>query len=126
MFNFARAVWSGDQTAFLIYAQKTEYLPMQFYSAFRFPSILATFVFIMKKYELLRINKGLLKVMSYNDIKVSDVSFIEIYDDFVDLRKELKFSATITELSIKYHKSERTISRMIAKLQEEATLECHF
>ena len=72
----------------------------------------------MKKYELLRINKDLLKVMSDNDIKVSDVSFIEVYDDFVEKRKTLKFSATITELAEKYNKSERTISRMMAKLQE--------
>ena len=73
----------------------------------------------MKKYELLRINKDLLKVMSDNDIKVTDVSFIEVYDDFVEKRKTLKFSATITELAEKYNKSERTISRMMAKLQED-------
>lgn len=76
----------------------------------------------MKKYELLKINKDLLKVMSDNDIKVSDVSFIEIYDDFVEKRKTLKFSATIMELSEKYNKSERTISRMMAKLQEDLTI----
>ena len=78
----------------------------------------------MKKYELLRINKDLLKVMSDNDIKVSDVSFIEIYDDFVELRKSLKFSAAITELSEKYNKGERTISRMMAKLQEDLIIWC--
>ena len=73
----------------------------------------------MKKYELIKINKDLLKVMSDNDIKVSDVSFIEVYDDFVEKRKTLKFSAAIMELAEKYNKSERTISRMMAKLQED-------
>ena len=72
----------------------------------------------MKKYELIKINKDLLKVMSDNDIKVTDASFIEVYDDFVEMRKTLKFSVTITELAEKYNKSERTISRMMAKLQE--------
>ena len=56
--------------------------------------------------------------MSDNDIKVTDASFIEVYDDFVEMRKTLKFSVTITELAEKYNKSERTISRMMAKLQE--------
>ena len=73
----------------------------------------------MKKKKLIKINKDLLKVMSDNDIKVSDVSFIEVYDDFVEMRKTLKFSVTITELAEKYNKSERTISRMMAKLQED-------
>lgn len=57
--------------------------------------------------------------MSDNDIKVSDASFIEIYDEFVEKRKTMKFSAAITELSEKYGKSERTISRMMSKLQED-------
>ena len=56
--------------------------------------------------------------MSGNDIKVSDVSFIEIYDDFVKMRNTLKFSAAIMELAEKYNKSEITISRMMTKLQE--------
>ena len=76
----------------------------------------------MKKYELLKINKDLLKVMSNNGIKVIDASFIEVYDDFVEMRKTLKFSDTITELAEKYNKSERTISRMMVKLQEYLTI----
>lgn len=57
--------------------------------------------------------------MQTNDIKVSDVSYIEVYDDFIELRKSFKFSAVITELATKYNKSERTISRMLARLQED-------
>lgn len=73
----------------------------------------------MNKVDLLRINQSLLKVMSANGIKTSDVLFIEVYDDFIEKRKTMKFSAVITELSEKYHKSERTISRMMTKLQED-------
>ena len=61
----------------------------------------------------------MLKIMAKNDIKTTDVSYIEVYDDFVELRKNLKFSAAITELAEKYNKSERTISRMLSRLQEE-------
>jgi dimeric dUTPase (all-alpha-NTP-PPase superfamily) len=60
----------------------------------------------------------MLKIMAKNDIKTTDVSYIEVYDDFIELRKNLKFSAVITELSEKYNKGERTISRMMVKLQE--------
>ena len=61
----------------------------------------------------------MLKIMAENDIKTTDVSYIEVYDDFIELRKSLKFSAVITELSEKYNKSERTISRMLSRLQGE-------
>ena len=67
----------------------------------------------------MRISSSLLKVMYANDIKTSDVLYVEVYDDFIELRKSFKFSAVITELAMKYNKSERTISRMIARLQEE-------
>lgn len=54
----------------------------------------------MKKYELIKINKDLQKVMSDNDIKVSDVSFIEVYDDFVEKSNILKFSVAIIEIFV--------------------------
>lgn len=73
----------------------------------------------MTRIELVRISSSLLKVMYANDIKTSDVLYVEVYDDFIELRKSFKFSAVITELAMKYNKSERTISRMIARLQEE-------
>lgn len=76
----------------------------------------------MKCIDLIRINSSMLKVMAKNDIKTVDVSYIEVYDDFIELRKHLKFSAAIMELAEKYSKSERTISRMIAKLQEDVIL----
>ena len=41
----------------------------------------------------------MLKIMAENDIKTTDVSYIEVYDDFVELRKSLKFSAVITKLA---------------------------
>ena len=59
----------------------------------------------------------MLKIMA-KMIKTTDVLYIGVYDDFIELRKSLKFSVVIMELAEKYNKSERTISRMIAKLQE--------
>lgn len=76
----------------------------------------------MKKIELLKSNRSLLEIMSRNAMKATDVEFVDVYDDFIELRKGMKFSAVITELSIKYSKSERTISRMIAKLQEDTII----
>jgi len=79
----------------------------------------ATFIVIMKRIELIKMNSSMLKIMAKNDIKTTNVSYIEVYDDFIELRKSLKFSAAITELSEKYNKSERTISRMLSRLQGE-------
>lgn len=73
----------------------------------------------MKRIDLVKMNSSMLKIMAENDIKTTDVSYIEVYDDFIELRKSLKFSAVITELSEKYNKSERTISRMLSRLQGE-------
>lgn len=64
----------------------------------------------------------MLKIMAENDIKTTDVSYIEVYDDFIELRKSLKFSAVIAELSEKYNKSERTINCMLSRLQGEVIL----
>ena len=79
-------------------------------------------MYIMTKVELLRMNRSLIELMSANGIKTSDISFIDIYDDFIEKRKIMKFSAAIMELSFKYGKSERTISRMMSKLQEDVRM----
>ena len=58
----------------------------------------------MKKVELLKIGTNLLKIMSDNDIKASDVPFIAIYEEFQQKRQTLKYSAVISELAEKYKK----------------------
>lgn len=50
-------------------------------------------MYIMTKVELLRMNRSLIELMSANGIKTSDISFIDIYDDFIEKRKIMKFSA---------------------------------
>lgn len=76
----------------------------------------------MTKYDLLKINSSLIKIMSHNDIKTIDVSFIEIYEGYIEKRKHMKYSAAIAELAQEFSKSERTISRIIAQLQEDMKL----
>ena len=73
----------------------------------------------MKLVDLIRMHRNLLKMMHDNDIKTSDVCFIDVYDDFLELRKTEKYSVAIMELANKYNLSERTISRAISKLQKE-------
>lgn len=72
----------------------------------------------MNVYDLLKIHRSLLKMMHDKDIKASDVCFIDVYEDFIEMRKTEKYSVTIAELSEKYGLSERTISRAMAKLQK--------
>ena len=73
----------------------------------------------MTRADLVRMNKSLLKVMSDCGIKVSDVLLIDMYDDFIKLRKTNKFSVVISTLAEKYKLGERTVSRAVARLQKE-------
>ena len=40
----------------------------------------------------------MLKIMAKNDIKTTDASYIEVYDDFVEKRNTLKFSAIFMKI----------------------------
>lgn len=74
----------------------------------------------MKVIDLLFLGRNLLKIMSKNDIKASDEFFVDIYDEFQQMRENgEKFSVAVMVLSMKYGVSERTISRAIKRLSKD-------
>lgn len=74
----------------------------------------------MKVIDLLFLGRNLLKIMSKNDIKASDEFFVDIYDEFQQMRENGdKFSVAVMVLSMKYGVSERTISRAIKRLSKD-------
>lgn len=74
----------------------------------------------MKVIDLLFLGGNLLKVMSKNDIRVSDEMYVDMYREFQEKRASgEKFYVAVLELSEKYGVSERTVSRAIRRLSQE-------
>ena len=74
--------------------------------------------------DFIKISLETLKVMSKNNIMLSDRDLINAYDDFIELRSSgMKYSVAVTLVAEKYHKSERTISRFLSRVQKELIVE---
>ena len=74
----------------------------------------------MNAAELLKINKFLMEMMSKVGIKHTDWRFLEMYDEYLCMRKARdKYAYIIAVLSEKYKVSESTIKRLIKRLSRE-------
>ena len=72
----------------------------------------------MKVIEILRFNKEILERLSKNDIKTDDWEYVEMFNEYEQLRKEgEKVTWIIDTLSEKYGCSERTIHRIISRFK---------
>ena len=77
----------------------------------------------METIELLRLGCELLKLMSKNDIKVTDYKYISLYDKYVKLRKEgYKYWYAIHVLSEEYDISESACCRIVRRLGKSVKL----
>ena len=73
----------------------------------------------MKVENLLRISKDLLKMMSENDIKMTDYKCVDMYAEYEMARKRgEKDVVVIMGLSEKYGVSESTIKRIIWRFEK--------
>ena len=77
----------------------------------------------MKGVELLTIGKELLKLMSKSGIKVGDCAYVEMYDEYVKMRKSrYKYWYVIECLSEKYGVSEISVVRIIRRLSKDVSM----
>ena len=77
----------------------------------------------MKVVDLVKISKEALKMMSNSGIKTEDWQHIEMYEEYVSMRKNReKFRYIIAYLAEKYNTSESTIKRVVKRLSREITL----
>ena len=77
----------------------------------------------MKVVELVKISKDALKMMSNSGIKTGDWKHLEMFDEYLDMRKNCeKFRYIMAYLSEKYRISESTVKRIIKRLSEEVML----
>ena len=74
----------------------------------------------MKVYEMLKICKDLLFLLSEFEIKTEDAKYVELYNDYVQQRKlGIKVACIMDDLQEKYGVSESTIHRLLRKFSKE-------
>jgi hypothetical protein len=74
-------------------------------------------------YELLAINKDLLKRLHEEGIKTSDYKLVELFEEYEWLRKQgEKVTYIITKLSVKYNICERSIYSIIRRLTRDCII----
>lgn len=70
----------------------------------------------MTKYELLLLNRDMLKMLSKHGIYTDDYKYILLYKEYQKMKSEnLKTAYIIQILSDKYNMSERTVYRTIRR-----------
>lgn len=73
----------------------------------------------MKAIELVKIGKVLLEMLSNADIKTEDYKYIQLYEEYMKLRREgNKYDYATAILSKRYKISQATVSRLIRRLSK--------
>lgn len=74
----------------------------------------------MKVIEILKLNKGMLKTCREVGIRMEDVQYIELYNDYNRLLDEgEKVSYIVTVLAERYNVCERKVYTLIKRLQSD-------
>jgi len=74
---------------------------------------------VMTRYEILKMNEQLFKLMRENGIETSDVQYIYLYEDYKRMKaKKHKVSYIVCFLSEKYEITERGIYKIIKRFGE--------
>ena len=73
--------------------------------------------------ELVKISIEQLKMMSNSGIKMNDWKFVEMYEEYTEMRKRReKFRYIIAHLAEKYTTSESNIKRVVKRLSREVKM----
>lgn len=77
----------------------------------------------MKVVELVKISIESLKMMSKHDIRINDWKHIEMFDEYLNMRRNKdKFRYIMAYLSEKYKISESSVKRIVKRLSGEVML----
>ena len=77
----------------------------------------------MRTIEVLKLNKSLLCILQNVGIRIDDVRYIELYNDYKALLNNgEKVSYIVAMLAKKYNISERTVYGLLKRLQKECPL----
>ena len=74
----------------------------------------------MKVVEIVKIGRELLKLMSKNDVKEGDWKYLDLYEEYREMRaKGFKYRFAIMQLSLAHSISKSKIERIIRRLNRE-------
>lgn len=74
----------------------------------------------MKKIDILKFNRELIKRLREAGIRLTDEQYIDLYDDYTELRRQgEKVSYIVLLLAARYGVSERTVYSLIRRLGDE-------
>ena len=77
----------------------------------------------IKKIDILKFNRELIKRLREAGIRLTDERYIDLYDDYTELRQHgEKVSYIVLLLSARYGVSERTVYSLIRRLGDECNL----
>ena len=77
----------------------------------------------MTRYEFLKSNRSLIKLLVDNIIDPKDVEYLPIFEEFNEMRsKKHKVVYIIVHLCEKYGKSERTMYKIIGRMKKKVKL----
>lgn len=74
----------------------------------------------MTQYELLKTAESLLAVLMSNDVDAKDVKYLEMYQEYMRLKKEgHKVGYVVYYLSHQYECSEATVYRVVKRMTQK-------
>lgn len=77
----------------------------------------------MKVVEIIRLSKSILEALQNSCIKIDDIRYLQMYDEYVSLINERhKKSYVVALLSDKYKVSERQVYYVIQKFSKECKI----
>lgn len=73
----------------------------------------------MTTYEILKMNKSLLQTLSKNGVSVNDVNYLNVFDEFMEMKKQgLKVRYIALTLAEKYGLSDRSIFKIVKRMSQ--------
>jgi hypothetical protein len=77
----------------------------------------------MKNYEILKMNASLLQLLSKNGVSVNDVNYLDVFDEFMEMKKQgLKVRYIALTLADKYGMTDRSIFKIVKRMSQESSL----
>lgn len=72
----------------------------------------------MTRYELLKLNEGLIKLILSNSVNLKDVEYLQLYEQYVEMKAKHKVTYVVFHLADKYKITERAVYGIIKRFEK--------
>ncbi len=76
----------------------------------------------MKVYEILTLYQESFDKISSLGVRIEDYKYVDLYNEYVELKGNFKMTYIVARLSEKYHISERSVYSIVERLGKECNL----